>query len=427
MKPSTKMWILFSFLFSICVCSILIENGRIKADNATEFYDEIPKDILENRIILKSDNEFEFYRTDSEEMNCDYVGNYIAVHDLKDDFYLYLPDSYEIILDIKAEESGIVITYANRPDYSIRKVEVPICFPARMEGLMETTWSRYDEKSRWSWSDRRVVWSGEEVLEDTLPALPQKVWQIEILMGNKTCEIMFERFSPIYRRLFYEAGDGYRADYRFTIRDEDGGIICEQMFMDFPVQFEETYWIADFSGDGFADIAFCTALNYGTSYSNTYFCTLIWNVQKNCYEKKDLPEAEADSYFTSGYPLWNEDLHVLMVIVGTDKWKSAIYEMYSFRNGEWVRIRRLETAYSETEFYEMPGEEELYPEVIGYWELFYTDGKEKGKNFIEHAFREDSVWSKNNKKNWKLYPDYPEWENVSEIIGGIQLDKNVRK
>lgn len=80
-----------------------------------------------------------------------------------------------------------------------------------------------------------------------------------------------------------------------------------------------------------------------------------------------------------------------MVIVGTDRWKSAIYGMYSFQNGEWKRRRRLETAYSETEFYDMPGEEELYPEAIGYWELFYADGKEIEKNFIEHVFREDSV------------------------------------
>lgn len=448
MKQSKKIWIFISILFIICACIVGIGNsgkrvdeaennseseisGTANEENEGEPYTEIPQEILEKGTLLQSDNEFEFYRTDSEEMESDYKGNYIAIHDLKDDFYLYLPDSYEIISDIKAEESCVTITYANGSDYRIREVVVPICFPARMEGIFGTTVvsEMYGESgSKRNWFDRREVYSGEAALEDTLPALPQEVWHEEVFMGDQTCEITFARFSPVYRRLFYEDTSGYRADYRFTIRDEGGSTICEQMFMDFPVEFEETYWITDFSGDGYADIAFCTGLNYrGTAWCDTYFRTLIWNREQSCYEKKYLPEAETYGDDITGFPLWNESTHVLVVRVGTDKWEDVIQEMYSFENGAWQRMRRLERAYSETEFYEWPGKEELYPEPIGYWELYYENGEETEKNFMESEFYNDSVWSKDNEENLKLYPDSWEWEKVPEIIGGIELDKEVRK
>ena len=317
---------------------MILQEGA-EEENEGEPYTEIPQEILEKGTILQSDNEFEFYRTDSEEMESDYKGNYIAIHDLKDDFYLYLTDSYEIISDIKAEESCVTITYANGPDYRIREVVVPICFPARMEGILGTgvKSEMYSESgSKWTWFDRREVYSGEAVLEDTLPALPQEVWHEEVFMGDQTCEITFERFRPIYRRLFYEDTSGYRADYRFIIRDEGGSTICEQMFMDFPVEFEETYWITDFSGDGYADIAFCTGLNYrGTACCDTHFRTLIWNREQSCYEKKYLPEAETYGHEITGFPLWNEGTHVLVVRVGTNKWEDVIREMYSFENGAW--------------------------------------------------------------------------------------------
>ena len=46
---------------------------------------------------------------------------------------------------------------------------------------------------------------------------------------------------------------------------------------------------------------------------------------------------------------------------------------------------------------------------------------------MESDFYDDSVWSKDNEENLKLYPDSWEWEKVPEIIGGVELNKEVRK
>ncbi len=443
MKQKVRTCVLLCILLLLCVCAAGIgicgrnagKTGQGLMGCAHRVIDNKKKpceplrEILEKGTVLLADNAFEFYRTDSEEIDGEIWSldkDYIAVHDLRDDFYIYLPDSYEIILDIGADASGIAITYTNEPDYIIREVFIPICFPARMEGIvgMDFHSERHIESGEeWNRNDIREVCSGEEALEDTVFALPHEVWREEISMEDKTCEITFERISPIYRRL-HSIEFERMADYRLTVRDEGGIAVCEQIFMNFPAAFEETFWIADFSGDGCGDIAFCTGENHGTGSHNTYFRILIWNAGKSRYEKKYLPETEVYGNYFTGFPLWNEEQQVLMAAVGTDKWEGAVYEMYSYENGEWQRIRRLENAYSETEFYEMPREKELYPAAIGYWELFYEDGKEIGKNFVE--LKKGSVWSSDNGGNLKLYPDSPEWEKVSVSIDGLELYKEVK-
>lgn len=93
-----------------------------------------------------------------------------------------------------------------------------------------------------SWFDKREICSGEAALWNTLSVLPVEVWREVVPMDDKTYRITFERISPIYRRRHSQLFEHW-ADYR-------------------------------------------TALNYGTSYSNTYFCTLIWNVEKTVMRKR---------------------------------------------------------------------------------------------------------------------------------------------
>lgn len=99
----------------------------------------------------------------------------------------------------------------------------------------------------------------------------------------------------------------------------------------------------------------------------------------------------------------------------------------------WQRTGRLERVYSETEFYEMPGKG-MFPYPDGYRELVYSggelaEGKRLEKDFYEEdAFWSDTecIWSERYKSSVLLYPVWPEWEEVTTVIGKTSIEKYIR-
>lgn len=86
-----------------------------------------------------------------------------------------------------------------------------------------------------------------------------------------------------------------------------------------------------------------------------------------------------------------------------------------------------------TDFYDIP-EQGVYPRSDGYCELIYSNGEVAQENRIEKDFYEEDafwfaeecVWSANYKGSVRMYPEWPEWEEVETATGGIVINKYVR-
>lgn len=227
------------------------------------------------------------------------------------------------------------------------------------------------------------------------------------------------------------AGDVF-ADYRLSIRNEDGGLLSEQTVAHVPVCFEETYWIRDFSGDGFADIAFCMSCRIDEDdrhrdVRNTFF---IWNTEMACFEESSLPLCSPSAWEPVGVPLWNEELSAVISFAGNDDMGgNPVLEMYSFLDGEWQKVRRLESIYSEDEYESLDR-----PKFMGQRrELFYTDGEVTGEIVLESNYdagtvwcRRDSVWSRYYEGNVCLYPDFRHFTKTEQMMDGVLVEKYVR-
>lgn len=92
---------------------------------------------------------------------------------------------------------------------------------------------------------------------------------------------------------------------------------------------------------------------------------LIWDRDTGCYEKSRISEAD-------DLPMWNMDMASLAVCARAESVEAK--DMYAQTDGQWQKIKRQERVYSETEFYDIPGEGE-YPYPDGYRELIYSDGE----------------------------------------------------
>lgn len=174
-------------------------------------------------------------------------------------------------------------------------------------------------------------------------------------------------------------------------------------------------------------MAFCTDVyRGGKNGSWSSLKILIWNGELGCYEEKGVGRRE-------NMPLWNQDMASLVICADTRDDIYCAKEMYVWMDGQWQRTRRLERVYSETEFHDIPGVGE-YPYSDGYRELIYGDGETVEENRIEADFyekdafwfEEECIWSANYKGGVRLYPDWPEWEQVKTTVGGIVINKYVR-
>lgn len=117
------------------------------------------------------------------------------------------------------------------------------------------------------------------------------------------------------------------------------------------------------------------------------------------------------------FQTWNEELSVLSGEVGEDEYDHIVLERYSFVNGCWRRVGKVEPLYDENELGE--------PICIGYHELLYSENGELiEENEVEGGIwlDEESVWSWYS-ENIKLYPA---GMTVMETeIGGIVVYKYV--
>lgn len=265
--------------------------------------------------------------------------------------------------------------------------------------------------------------AASEAFEESLPVL---VWSESVSYGGASYQMRFDRISPLYDTAPDTAdAPSYHADYMLSLLDADGELLSEQVVDDFPVRFEEVYWVRDFSGDGFADIALCTA-NRSNYSVDTFF---IWNEKSARYEAASPLPLEDPFVSTVGMLLWNEELSCIIAFNGWD-WDTAmpVLEMYSFVEGEWQIVRRLEAIGIEGEYYmdhlEYSGERR---------ELLYENGEVIGETIVESNYsagtiwyRPDSVWSRYYEGNLCLYPDERYWEKIETSVGGVPVKKYVR-
>lgn len=206
-----KVW--FIAIMAICMA---LERGCDRFQAAGESDSEETVSVAETRDIFsevpvyETNNGFAIYRTNDREMDCDYEGDYLAVQDLESGDIIYLPDSYGRILDVKVESGGVQVRYADRKETEIREERIPICFSAREEST-----------DIYPYCEKKVLVQREEGLALELEELPRRVWRENVRSGEDSYELVFERVSPGYRKLFVEACQ-WRADYRLTVRDGAG-------------------------------------------------------------------------------------------------------------------------------------------------------------------------------------------------------------
>lgn len=341
---------------------------------------------------------------------------YIAIRDLDSDSVWYLPDVYGRIIEMAEAPAGVCLRYIPDGSEEIREERIPLYSPGRDEGKGIDIYSLCPRE--------KVIIGAWQGLEAGTEALPRKVWEESFRMEEEIYTVLFERVSPVYDP-GYETGE-IDADYRLTVRDGKENVLSRQTIFHYPVAFEEVYWLMDFSGDGFSDIAFCTDIYRGSGGAWSVLDILIWNAEAGCYEEKSIDGA-------GSLHLWNPDISSLVVCADENDNIYWAKEMYAWVDEGWQRTGRLERVYSETEFYEMPGRG-MFPYPDGYRELVYSGGelaeeKRLEKDFYEEdAFWSDTecIWSERYKSSVLLYPVWPEWEEVTTVIGKTSIEKYIR-
>ena len=352
----------------------------------------------------------------------DFIGDhYIAIHDIDQNEIIYFPDIYEDIAEIKLEDSGeLYIQYADHNSNKKEEVHIPVTF---------TNWIEDDYIDTISFDNYcgKLVVSSQEGLQSGEAAIPQTVWIETFLFGKQLYEVTFERISPIYDLGLIKGG--LYADYCLTVRDEKEDVIEKITIINYPIVYEEVHWLMDLSEDGFADIAFTFSDDWGMDAQSGQMglLTLIWNQETRTYEKAIFPWSWQDRDCVNNdwsHPLWNEELSSLIAFTGNDKYGTLIMDMHSFSDGRWRRVRRLKAYYDENESPDLDN-----PAFLGYYELIYSaDGNVVEETEIDCEsgavwFDEESVWSRMNAANLKLYPEYPQWIGDYSNVGGIEVYK----
>lgn len=432
MKRIVQFMIILGFLLLLSGCSDRgVETEQKPKGQQEQGASGLPQSeaesILSGEQVLDLGNRMVAYYEPREQIDTDFTWQlretfagerYIAIHDLDRDVVWYLPDVYGKLLEIRVEESlGVSLRYVRDAGEDAQEVCVPVFFYERDEDKA-LDFAPYA-------SDRKAVFGSQEGLEAGADSRAWEVWEETFSVGEDEYTVLFERVSPIYDP-GYECG-GVLADYCLSVQDGEGHTISRQMIAHYPVDYEEAYWLIDFSGDGFPDVAFCTDVYMGGKNGSwSSLRILVWDEDTGRYEERGVGRAH-------DLPVWNVDMASLVVC---SDMRDRIYyakDMYAWLDGEWQKTRRLERVYSETEFYDIPGVGEI-PYLDGYRELIYFDGEEVQENQIAEDFYEEDafwfgeecVWSVNYKDGIRLYPDGPEWEKVETVMGGITVNKYIR-
>lgn len=191
------------------------------------------------------------------------------------------------------------------------------------------------------------------------------------------------------------------ANYRLTVKNENGNVVSEHMILNHSVKYEEPHWLVDFTKDCYLDMAFCGGMSRDMvrgDFHESY--VLVWNPETDSYEEGKLPDGHIR--------WWNKELSCLIVTADGDD------AMYSYSDGEWKMVRRLEYDSSE-------GKKR---------ELFYSgDGNVIEERLLEwdEVVDNTNVWSRDNVENTRLYPEYPLWDIGIMDVGGIDVKKYYRR
>lgn len=350
MDKKIRIGILIGFII-ICLDVLILGNDSIDETQSR-------RDILADNSVIDMGNHIIAYRTSSDILDIVYNGNYLVIDNLDSGETLYLPDIYEEVYKVELENDGsIFISYKDMIHNRIQADSIPVCFPTQDNPVYEVALIQ-----------RKILTEAQGNISKAADELPKLIWSEKVSCESGTYEITFERTSFAYKGL-YEKKKLF-ADYCLTFKDGDDNILAEQVMINYPIEYEEVYWIRDFSGDGFPDIAFCT----GNSESGgTDLEFMIWNAEMKAYEVARLPVRLAKM------PIWNETQSCVILF---DVWQQVeTMGMYSFQNGGW--------------------------ELVG-----------------------ESIWAQNNKENVKLYPEIyseGEWETIDVAIWTDTITKYVRR
>ena len=311
--------------------------------------------------------------------------NYLIIQDLINGDKLYIPNKFEKILDISIDDAGINIKYSS--DSTCEEVSVPIYFS--------------DVEAN-AWEVNSV---NEKIILDIQTEnflSPGVIWS-EFVENEGKYIITFERTSIPYSHIYSEIY-GMMADYKLTVKNENDNTIWERRVTNYPIQYEEVYWIKDISKDGYPDIIFCTDY-IGQPTPNTRLDFWIWNSKKEEFELMNLPV----KYMLM--PIWNERLSTLMFFEEGFNHYVDDMKMYSFDEEEWKLYSEVITDTQSDEkcvFKNGFEEEKYYKELDYFWrEVFYKDEQIIAENLLENApwWDENSIWYRDNDENEPLYPE----------------------
>lgn len=282
---------------------------------------------------------------------------------------------------------------------------IPVCFPCREGDIMQM----------------------DAITEKVMDvfclkgfALPVKIWE-ESMEGTEYT-VSFFRTSPPYENLDNDFS-GKLADYRLMVVDGAGNAVWKQDMIHYPVCFEEVHWMVDVSGDGYADIIFCTDY-ISQPLPNAELQFLIWDGEKGQYVLRNPVEG-----YVYG-PLWNEGMSGFAFYEkGFNNWVHD-KKMYVFDEGGWT-LRAEITVDSENRdkpYFEDGFQEEIYYKELAYFrrEIIYGDGGKSREIIRDDTWDGDKDYY-DKEKHLQLYPGY-EWEVLEmELDTGGTVLKYVKK
>lgn len=324
--------------------------------------------LVENNVI-HVENHIVAYRTSSDVLDTDHEGEYIAICDLDYKENLYLPDIFDEIYGIEIDDNNGIRVIYDVTEIGRRSVYFPVVFPSQADATV------YDVQKGYT-KDKVLT----EVKGAELRAIPKQIWEESIAWKDQTYKVTFQRISSAYKSLIWSEG-GPRADYCLTVENEEGNTVFRQTIINYPIAYEKVYWLTDFSGDEFPDIAFCTN-HYAERVSWTSLHFMIWNTEAEMYEPKPLPVSSIE------FPLWNEERS--LVICFNNQTEEVTLDMFAFHNGDWELTGQLPaddaSRFDEKSFWSIYNAENeiMYPESLGGWNWVETKvGKDTVRRYVK--------------------------------------------
>lgn len=319
---------------------------------------------------------------------------HIAIEDLELKKELYIPyDSYLIRKLEIVDDSFIEIECLNDGEPETKRWKIP-------HGFFEDRASYFDYDS--------LLLTSKEVDE---MVVNEKVLEKEIRVNGNRHTLIWERVSHSYCN-YNSIYEEKLADYRLTLLNQKGEVVCRQTVGGYPIKYEEVCWIQDVSGDRNEDIIFCT---YWENNVLTELVFLEWSDEEKTFHYSSLNK-------TLRRPQWNVKQQALMF------WQDSSYPyayevdmaMYKLQRGEWEIYAELLAEFSEVvprrldeEIYE----EKFYIELETHLrEVFYQNGKIIQNGVVDTDwFDETSIWYRDNPDNINLFPETG-WEYISVVL-----------